>query len=271
MPVSSMRPLLIYLPLALATPFALEQDSRRLGENYLTPGLRELQQARDACPLLPEPHLELAAHANRTRPLQERLAYLDRARLLAPADPHLHYYCGLQEWEWSQPRLASADWRRSLELSDEHLKDILDISVKAMSPAEILEHIIPDQPGLLRQAATRLFPEPEGLPLQKPYMEKALRLYGVQEGRLEAEDLHGRALLHLALGQPGAAVKDYRAALDRKPRRMDWRKEFAELLHREKHLSDARRQLLTILEHEPTNTRIQELLNSVTADMARGP
>ena len=68
-----------------------------LGARHRVPALGHYLQARDLCPILPEPHLGIASLHDALERAEPRGVYLERAERLAPADPLLWYLYGLEE------------------------------------------------------------------------------------------------------------------------------------------------------------------------------
>ncbi len=239
-----------YLALVAARDSLLRGEEEPLRPMEL-PALRHLLQARDACPLLPGPHLELAIHARELARADTPLAYVERVKRTAPADPHLRYVCGVHELLHQQLQSAWADMHRSLELSSQHLDDVLAISAPFLSPDAVLKQLLPDRPDQLVRAATRLFPEDEGE--RKPFLEKALTLLEQQAPPLRAKELHLKAEVHQALEQP---------------QQVEWHLEFAKLLCAQKRWREARRELDTVLGYEPARAEAQELRVLVARQIA---
>ena len=132
--------------------------------------------------------MEIAEHVDEFAKADPREAYLERAKFLAPDDPELWYRCGTLELADGRPDRAWASWRRSLELSDGHLPEILDRSAALLSPHDILRRVLPDRPDLLLKAALHLYPEPgEG---RRPFLERAL---AILEERTDASGASGPA------------------------------------------------------------------------------
>ncbi len=238
----------------------------RLRREHVTPALRHLLRSRDLCPMRALVHLEIADHVADFTAADPREAYLERAKLLAPADPDLWYRCGLYERADGQPDRAWASWRRSLELSELDLPQILERSVATLGPRDTLRRVLPDRPGLLLAAAVYLDSRPGAG--SRLFRERALALLEGRPGPTSAEELHTRARIHRALGQPAAAVKAYRAALLQEPGRSEWRYELAEVSYEQGGYDDAHQELLTILALDPRNVRARALLDAVARGLA---
>src|SRR5262249_45051908 len=141
---------------------------------YLAPALRQYLLARDLCPLMAKAQMKLAAYVRFLDASDSTIAYLERAAFVVPADPELHYLCGLQRMLDGQSLQASASWRRSLELSGAFLEKILERSRPQFAISDILEQVLPDQADLLWAAAWKLFPEPGSRAQRRPFLERAL-------------------------------------------------------------------------------------------------
>jgi O-antigen ligase/tetratricopeptide (TPR) repeat protein len=243
---------------------AVEGMKRR----HVIPALWHLLRSRDLCPLTAEVHMEIADHMSDLAASEPRAAYLERAELLAPDDPDLWFDCGVYALKDGRPDLARASWRRSLELSDHHLKEVLEKSLAQFGPLETVRTVLPDRPRLLLKAALELYPKPgEG---RRPFLETALTLVKARPDPAGAEDLHLEASIQRALGRPAEALTAYRAALDREPLRSDWRYEHAELLYEQGRFEDASQELLKVSMLQPGNVPARALMDAVKGKLAEG-
>lgn len=251
------------------------RDSQRkelvaqLARRHLVPALRHYLQARDLCALRAKPHLRIAAYVRSLGSADPRTSYLERAQLLDPSDPELWYRCGIHELRDGQPERAWRSWRRSLELSDHYLSEVLDRSRVVLTPRDILENLLPDNAGLLLRSATHLYPGSDALAEQKPFLVKALMLLEDQPTALTADDFHVKAVIYTSLGQPTEALAAYQGALVREPQHIDWRYQFAKLLYEQGQFREARHELLTVLAQQPGHAPARELLDTVTRELAK--
>jgi tetratricopeptide (TPR) repeat protein len=245
---------------AVEPPSQHSTDEEAMIRRRLVPALRHFLQARDLCPLLPEPHQCLADQRDRLQRADSRLAYLERTTLLISNNAGLWYLCG-NEALGQDPERAWRSWRRSLELSDDYFPPILTKSGPHLGPAAMVERLLPDKPALLVDAAFRLYPQQPAN--RRPFLEKALGLSKQQPGPWSAEDLHLRAKVHAGLGQAPEALALYRAALAIKPLQTSWRFEFAQLLYENGQHQDGRQELQLILAHQPDHAPARDLLNAV--------
>ncbi|HXG09752.1 MAG TPA: O-antigen ligase family protein [Gemmataceae bacterium] len=244
-------------------------EAEQLRRDHLIPALGHYLRARDLCPLLAEPHEKLGEYAHYLTRAEPRFVYLARAARLCPHDARLWYLCGRELLE-DDPDLACKNWRRSLELSDQYLDDILALSAGRLDPDQILEEVLPDRPDVLVTAAVRLYPDPEDEEKRRPLLERALAAQEQQPARLKARDLHLRGSICAALGQEEEAVTAYREALALEPLQVEWRFELAGLLHQQGRLQEARRELITLLQRQPKNWKARKLLEAVAREIAMG-
>jgi O-antigen ligase/tetratricopeptide (TPR) repeat protein len=229
----------------------------------ILPALRSSLAARNACPLLPQPQLAIAAFCDRLKRADPRGAYLERAKLLAPANPVLWYLCGVQELEGKQPAKAWASWRRCLELSDAFLPEILATASPLLDAHAIVQMVLPDRPEIVLAAASRLYPDEKAFAKRRPFLQHALNLLEAQAAPLNAEELHTKALVHKSLGQFEKTEETYQNLLKQYPEQANYRLEFAQFLHSQGRLQEARRELLIVIAQQPQNGQARDLLNIV--------
>lgn len=261
------------VPTAAASSVGVEKlfESRQdpLIEKHLLPAMRYAKRSRDLCPLLREPHSVMATYGTKATRAEPSEAYLARAERVAPADPAMWFVNGTQYLQNGDLLKACERWRRSLELSDRFLPNILPLASKALPAEKISEDVLPDRPKQWIVAASLLFPDPEMETERRPFLEKGLSLYEREPGPWTAQDLYLKASAYRALGQRAAALEAYQTALDRDPAQRVWRLEYAQALSDEKSWNAARRQLQTILGEQPDNAQAKALLNTVTLEIAK--
>jgi tetratricopeptide (TPR) repeat protein len=245
-----------------------ETEQDRLTRRHLVPALRHFLLSRDVCPLRAAAHMDIAEHVDNFAKAEPREAYLERAKFLSPDDPELWERCGTLELMDGLPDQAWASWRRSLELSDSHLPEILDRSDKLLSPQDILHRVLPNRPDLLLKAALHLYPQPGEE--RRPFLEQALVLFGKQPNALGAADQHVLATIHRALGQPADALAAYRASLDQEPLQVTWRFELAELLYEQDRFRESFQELLKVQMLQPENEQVRVLMDAVRGKIAEG-
>jgi tetratricopeptide (TPR) repeat protein len=244
-------------------------DRDTLARKYLTPALRHYLVARDLCPLMAKPHVRIAADVKWLRNADPADVYLHRAELVYPRGPEVWYVAGLIQLRDGQKDEAWASWRRSLELSQEYLPQILTRAREALDGPELADKVLPDQADVLWAAAAYLYPDPKDQAKRRPILQKALAVLQPRGDALDAADLHIRAAAEAEVGDPAAALVSYGAALRLDPQQDDWRYEYAELLHKQHRLQDALDQLQIVTGRKPGHSNAQRLLIEVAAELAR--
>ncbi len=231
--------------------------------------LQAYLRARDACPILTDAQLGVAALMPRLEKGDPQEEYLRRVKLLSPSQAERWFLCGRLELEAGREDDAWASWRRSLQLSDTYLSQILPRTVRRLTPEQLIEKVLPEDAGVLLSAAARLHPDSEAVEERRPFLEKALRVLDAKSRQLAARDWRVKALTHQALGQPEKAVEAYREMLGREPHRVEWRYEFARYLYELHQLDESRRELVIVLNQDPSHGLARELIETVTAELLR--
>lgn len=229
--------------------------------------LKYFVRARDLCPLLGQPHVRLATHARTMARADTRAAYLRRAARLMPADERIWFACGAQALEEGHPEEAWPCWRRSLLCSPRYLKVVLQKSSPRLAPEDLVHKVLPEDPALLYDAALLLS---DNTAARDTLLAAALRLLEEGSGGQSGEACYLRARCQEMLGHSDRAMQAYRDALDRTPEKSMWRYEFIQLLWQRGQLAEARRELLILLQQEPSNDTARELYKKVLARIAEG-
>src|SRR5262249_50440288 len=149
-----------------------DEEAER-ARRYGPPALRHALHARSLCPLLPAPHVRLAAFANLLTRGDPPRVYLERAHAVRPADPELSYLLGLQCYQDGQHADAWRFWREALEQSDKHLPEVVERSARVLSPEAMIDEVLPRRPEPVCRAAQLLFPE-EDDPRRRVFWERAV-------------------------------------------------------------------------------------------------
>jgi len=127
------------------------------------------------------------------------------------------------------------------------------------------------QPLWCRPVSTtnlHLYPQPgEG---RRPFLEQALATLEKRPDALGAADLHVKASIHRALGQPVEDLAAYRASLDREPLQLARRYELAELLYEQNQFQESFQELLKVQMLQPENAQTRELMDAVKGMIAEG-
>jgi tetratricopeptide (TPR) repeat protein len=241
----------------------------QLTREHLVPALTHYLFARDLCPLLGEPHLQIAAHAVSLEQADSQSVYFARARMLIPFDPAVWYLTGLNDLLDGREAEAWMNWRRSLELSDLFLHEIVSASVAALGDQGLISEVLPDRPDLLVRAAFFQYPNVNQKDERRPFFEKARSVFESKtEPATDAEDSYMEATVHRALGEWQPAIDAYAAALRQRPDQVEWRYELAELLFDLDRIDDAHRELVRILQQQSGHARARVLYIKVSRLLA---
>ena len=227
---------------------------------YLAPALRYFITARDLCPLLGKPHARLAAHHDLLARGDESKQYMERVRYLRKYDPEVWYISGILELAELHLETAWENWKRSLELSDAFLMEIVHRSLAILPVNQLLEKILPDNPAQILRVGTELFPMASEKAEREPFITRTLELLDQQGRILTASERHIKAKALYLDGKRAEAVAAYRVAIQYNPSSIDLRVEYAQLLHELGFVREARWELTGILEADPTASRAQEAL-----------
>lgn len=247
--------------------------AQRQARQHLLPALRYILTARDLCPLDPRPQIQLVDDVTYLAKADPTLAYLDRAKLLVTNEPRLWYGIGAQELRMGQRGRACQSWRKSLELSNEHLSAILDLGKRySLTPEDFVDRILPDRPEVLIAAAMHLYPPGrDAVSQRRPFLEKALVRIKEQPSWRSGESYFNEAKIAHDLGKTTEAAAAYQLALEMEPRRCKWRLEYARLLAKEGKVAEANEQLRRVLSDDPGNSQARALLVTIDTKAAQQP
>jgi tetratricopeptide (TPR) repeat protein len=256
----------------LAAANAREVRARRvekgLADQYRAPALRHYLLARDACPVMPKPHLGIARYAAGLEKANPPGAYLERAKFLSPGEPEIWFECGVLEYNAQVYDQAWKSWRRCLELADDHLAPILAGAGALLSAEEIVAKVLPDRPDVLFAAASRPYPGLDEA-ARRVFLRRALVCLETRPGPLQPPDLRTKVKVHKALGQAAQAEATYRQLLGEGPGEAADRCDYARFLYDQGRLGEARRELLVALAREPGYGPAREFLVVVSNELAR--
>lgn len=246
---------------------AMTTERSKLERKHLLPALRAFLQARDDCPLMAGPQLQLALHHPHLKNAGPRSAYLDRAKRAVTNDPDHWFLFGLVEYLEGQYPRAAQSWRRYLELSDRYLPTIVQLGSAGFGPESMARDVLPDRPELLVDIAENLYPRPEQAAQRRPYLDRAMTVLRDSPGPSPAANLFLRGRIYALLGQSEEALKDYRQALAQEPRQPSWHIELAKLFRAQGRWSEAREELMRGLALQPGNPKAAELLAEVNRQL----
>jgi tetratricopeptide (TPR) repeat protein len=264
----------------------LRRDLRdEVFRDSVLPGLRHFAIARRLCPLLPRPHMRFAAHAGELVRADLPEKYWDRALELAPFDPDLRFFAGLQRLRDGKVDEAWAQWRKSLELTprpkyppqwmkySDRLSTIVATVGRTVGPDTprradvLLKEVLPDRPDDLVAAARLLDPALSPAGPARPLLDKALTLLADRPEGLPAEQAFLKAQIHDALGEDEAAVRAYKHALSFAAARPEWRYQFVKLLMARGRWKEALAELPTLQKQMPNTQQVKEWIDEANREL----
>jgi cytochrome c-type biogenesis protein CcmH/NrfG len=238
----------------------------------LVPALRHFVKGRNLCPLLPELQFALAANADRFADADAPANYLRRVQLLAPSDPQLWYLIGQQQLLDELPEQAWQSWRRSLQLADWHLAEILNEASRHLTVEQLRNQVLPADPKLLLAAAKHpSFSEPaseehasSGDIARSFFLQAALEaLEAIQLADWDADRFELAGQIYGELGRKEDAISAYREAVRRQPAQIQWRMQLAKALYDAQRDEDAQQETRLILSRDPKHVDARNLLNLI--------
>jgi tetratricopeptide (TPR) repeat protein len=230
---------------------------------YLAPALRCFVQARNLCPLLPRAQLRLVALAPKLAKSDSQTEYLERAKLVAGYDSEFWFMGGAVALAHKQFEDCWQRWKESLAISRRFFKEILAQSRPHLTPSEILEKVLPDNPELIVETANILLPNPSSpadMEARAAYFKRAVPLLRNQTTEPTADGWMARAAVYEELNDDAHAIAALRRAMDKNPAKYEVaRIELVKVLVKMGDRAQARRELEGILTKEPWNTEAKRL------------
>jgi O-antigen ligase/tetratricopeptide (TPR) repeat protein len=237
----------------------LDQAREQATRKHLYQALAQYIAARNANPLMPEPHLTLGLYAQALQTGDRASAYFDRVKFLAPRLPEVWYYSGSEELAAGRKDQAWKDWRKCLSLTDRYLDLILYRSARLLEPAELVAKVLPERPELLVKAATRLYPRDNQWSARAPFLRAALTALEQQTEPLSAAQLKMQMQLQRQFQMWPAAQQTARQLLALQPLNYEVRLELAELYFLTKDYEKAMTEVRAVRTADPRNVKAEAL------------
>ena len=235
---------------------------------YLKPAWEHAQLARDSCPWFPHTHYMLAELCSVVGNEPDDDVHLARALRLAPSDTTLLYWCGNLELASGRVEQACANWQQSLVLSSQHETEIMNRARNTMDFETVINTVIPQSPAAMFRFAHHHWPT--DIAVQQSIATIVLqRLEEGDSTEPETHYLRGWALD--MLGRSEEALVELRMAVTSQPAKVQWRFDFARLLHQQDRLDEAIEQLKQCVLAEPDSREYREFLNKARSIQLRLP
>ena len=250
-------------------------DQEAVSRLLSQPSIRHLERAQQhaiaarlAAPTIPQVHYLLAELSAIKSPQNDNQIHLERARTLAPGDASQWYWTGLLDLHQGRVEQACRSWRRSLELSSEHLDDIVIHASQLLTAEQLIDQILPPRSELLLTVARRNFNAPEELETHELLLARADEILAGSE--LPADKLaYVTGTLHRLQGRPEQAVIFLEKAVSQNRSRGDWRFELALLLTELQRYEEALQHLLLLQRERPEENRYQRLYERINRERHR--
>ena len=231
----------------------------QLVQEQLLPALRHAMLARQACPMLPRVHLQIAQLCVLVETPAEDEVHVQRVERLAPGNPGLLFMCGLLHLNAERREQAYACWQASLRLSPRYQAQIMTAAEGRVLPEAIVEHVLPPVPQQLVQMADKYF----SLPQQRPLFERVLQraLAALPETPADLADVYAlRGRIYDKLARPAEAIGQYEQAVQRASSDLGSRYQLARLLLAEGDTERAREHARWCARMQPDARNYRELL-----------
>jgi tetratricopeptide (TPR) repeat protein len=255
----------------LVEPLVMHKLSRiadpDLERAHLEPALDHYVRARDLCPLQARAQAAIGGLCAKARRAEPRLAYLERAALLRPADAEIAYLLGAEQFGLGRPDEAYASWRRCLSATDKHLPEVLRACAGKVSAETLAGEILPDRVDSLVRTALQLYSGPEGQAQRQPFLNKVTAVLEKRYAARSDTNYHLYGVLLEAQGQPEAALRAWEKALYLAPDRADWRLGYAQLLYQTGRLDEALKAVKEVQAQAPHNVPAGELSKAIFEKM----
>jgi O-antigen ligase len=251
----------ITAPAAVNWAAAIGQDGHEIREARAQAVRAQLQ-----CPLNTDTHERLLKLAVRrgSDPTRE----LERLAKLNPSDPATWYALGRINLKRGCQSAGWRCWQNALRSNAGYVQPIAQAVPDLIRPDELLEHVLPENSGLILSAADAVPAGAWGTASSESFLRKALLLLQDKASQRSADDWLMAARICSRLNDPDTAALSYGEALARSPLSVPWRLEFSEFLYRSERLVEARRELVLVLGQEPGNQVAKGLFERVDRAVA---
>lgn len=251
-----------------AQPLA-DLQAQVLVTEELTPARNAFWKARAVCPLMRDVDGKLAKLAFiDARAPSDNLLELKRAMVIEPANVDQLYEIGLLAQVGGHLRLAAQAWRQCITLQPEYEVRIWRLAGQYLTPAEIVEQVLPEQPGTLVRLAEVVTDATERAALLSRIDETTDISAETSVASFDDPSLPAR--IARLQGRPAVAEALFVAAIRYEPEEVEHRLLLANFLEAEGRMDDAIDQLAIAVQLQPGRGDISKRLNLMRARNMRG-
>lgn len=235
----------------------------------LPEALGAFRSAVERCPLLASAHLRLLELSWLEGDELAVRRSVDRVMRLAPSDGKRLFEAGALAYLAGYPAKAWPAWRRCLELRPEYGRQVVNLAAIYLSPQELIERLLPDDPDTLHQVYVDSYADSLPPGLGKRILDRGIELLNSAAADRTPEQNRLLGQLHAAAGNPPAAIAAYAEAVRVRPTQAQWRYEFAMQLTQADRLEEALEQAVICNRMAPSKRLYQNLLDRLQRQTGR--
>jgi tetratricopeptide (TPR) repeat protein/O-antigen ligase len=229
---------------------------------FLTPAYHHFRAAAEVSPSRAGPWLGLAQLSFLAEDPQSYSSYLAKARVLAPRDLNVLLNSIAYDLESGRREEAVVSLRSTFQWFPDREADILKVATRRLSLLDVVKDVLADSPPeLVRFYRQRLRgPSTAG---ERAALASRLSDSAVLRAMPSEERLFYQAVISGLQGDSKQAFESYRAAIELRPYRADWRIAFAQDLFDAGQLDEAREQAAWCVRNAPQTADSQHTLDRI--------
>ena len=231
--------------------------------NHLGPAVKHLVVSAQACPLIPEVHLNLARLCVFMPAGCDFSSKGNAVAALWPSDPDVLYGCGLLQYQGADLTAACEYWKRSLTHSTRHLDKILIAVKHDLSITQMMDMVFPTNPQVLLEVAQKYYSDDSDVRHCKALAERAILL--LSDANLpEDKRFWLRGTAYRLQDMRTKAIENYAGAVELSPENTQWRYELALLQWQNGQAAAAHDNAKQCVRMEPDRPDYLALLKAIT-------
>jgi len=229
---------------------------------HVTGMLKAARASRDCQPLGRTVHRTLGTFADRFERSEPAPVHFDRAKRVAGFDADTWFASGRAAADRGDWPAAVADWRESLARSPAWLGPITRRAATRLSPDELRARLLPDDPDAWLAATPFVFPESDA-PARTTWLRATADRWAARPEPTTVAGFVGWASALEGAGDPAAAARVWRRAVERFPDERDPRDRLAARLEADELYTEAAPVLEWLTVRHPDRGDYQTRLEAV--------
>ncbi len=217
-----------------------------------------LRSTRASCPLLAATHQDLAELSLLFESPEAEVVHLERALTLIKLDPTMLFRAGLLNLHSGRMDDGLQQWQTCLRLSSQYMDEIVQSGLSLMASDDFVERVLPREPKRLVEIARRHFLHDEATEMRLRVVDLAASL--VDSHADDPDTAYLLASFSELRGDTDQAIERYKFAVERSPRRVEWRYQLANLLLTAGNVLEAHHHALVSVRLDPTKEKYRQLL-----------